>query len=141
MIRIKKSHRRQSTLFLLPISPKICHLAESLMASQRAGGLVSDGNGVPSICIAHGNLMPLACTMYPTKANIAMRPCLISEWRRKPMVASLPCPQKSASARFRGSKKPTIGLSFFARDSRSACDENNEVKVVQLKKLVIKCSF
>lgn len=54
------------------MSPKICHLASSDTLSQRAGGLpLASGNGVPSICIAHGNLIPLACTMYPTKANMA----------------------------------------------------------------------
>ena len=59
------------------IKPKICHLASSETASQRAGGLpLASGKGVPSICIAHGNLIPLACTMYPTNANIAIRPCL-----------------------------------------------------------------
>ena len=39
---------------------------------------------IKSFWIAHGKWMPFACTQ-PMKPAIAMRPCLISEWRRKPM--------------------------------------------------------
>ena len=62
------------------MSPKICHLASSDTLSQRAGGLpLASGNGVPSICIAHGNLIPLACTMYPTKANMATPKSIVAK--------------------------------------------------------------
>ena len=47
----------------------------------------------------------ISCRFYIANAFYIthMRPCLISDWRRKPMVASLPCPQKFLSARLRGS--------------------------------------
>ena len=101
---------------------KICHLAESEIWSQASGALETLGKGVPSNCMFHGKVIPLAWTMYPTKANMAIRPCLISASRRKPMVASSDCPQNSASASSRGSKYPTTGLRSLERDSRSALD-------------------
>jgi hypothetical protein len=42
---------------------KICHFADSLTLSHKAGGLVSVGKADPSISMAQGNLMPLAWTM------------------------------------------------------------------------------
>ena len=57
----------------------------------------------PEDSMFHGQWMPFDCTMYPTKPNIAMRPCLISEWRRKPMAASSPWLHWSYSQRFIGS--------------------------------------
>ena len=86
-----------------PTNQKIWSLAMSGMASQASGGERPVGKASPSRVMGQGQVMPLAWTMYPTKANMAMRPCLTSASRRKPMVASFPEPQKSASARPRGS--------------------------------------
>ena len=84
----------------------------------------------------HGKWIPFDCTMNPTNAAIAMRPCLISAWRNQPMdslvwalsvmTSSGSAPSEgrregrtSARARAvasqRAPKKPTAGLSFFAR--------------------------
>merc|ERR1719183_673730 len=62
----------------------------------------------------HGKRMSLECTMKPTKAAIATRPCLISASRRKPMVAAFESPQNSPPERLSGSQKPTTGLSDLA---------------------------
>jgi hypothetical protein len=57
-----------------PMKAKIWYFADSEIESQASGALETVGNGVPSISMAHGKWIPLAWTMYPTKANIAMRP-------------------------------------------------------------------
>ncbi len=41
--------------------------------------------------------------MYPTKAAMAMRPCLISEWRRNAMASSFVLPQMVVDESSRGS--------------------------------------
>merc|ERR1719326_876970 len=56
----------------------------------------------------------------PTNAAIATRPCLISAWRKKPIVASWLWSQNSPPARFSGSQYPTTGLSSFAKVLRSS---------------------
>ncbi len=77
----------------------ICHLAASESASHCSGGEPAAlGKGVPSKEVGHGKAIPLDCTMYPTKAAMATRPCLISAWRRNPMVASLVSPQMVVDA-------------------------------------------
>ena len=43
------------------------------------------------------------CHIYVPAEHTYIRPCLISACLKKPIVASLPAPQKSASARLRGS--------------------------------------
>jgi len=54
-------------------------------------------------------------------AAIATRPCLISAWRRYPIVASLPIPQKSPSAiRLNGSQKPICWPRKSGFDSASS---------------------
>ena len=98
----------------------ICHLAASGMASHASGAEDTFGNGSPARVIAHGHVMPLAWTMYPTNANMATRPCFTSDSRRKPIVDSFDVPQNSAPARFSGSKYLTAGFSFCASDWRSA---------------------
>mmetsp|Transcript_12434 Transcript_12434/g.29206 ORF Transcript_12434/g.29206 Transcript_12434/m.29206 type:complete len:211 (+) Transcript_12434:419-1051(+) len=97
----------------------ICHLAADGRASHWAPGAASVGNGVPSRVMAHGQRTPFEPAMKPTKANMAMRPCLISAWRRKPMVASSEVPQKFCSARLSGSKNLTAGLHLPASSTRS----------------------
>jgi len=77
-------------------------------------------NVVPSSDWAHGKTMPLLPVMKPTNAAIATRPCLISACRRKPIVASLLCPQNSISASGVGFQYPTTGLAFSARAFRSS---------------------
>ena len=95
-------------------------------AAMSANWIVSPGmsangptpaSGPPAI--GQGKAIWLACTMYPTNAAIATRPCLISAWRSHPIVASLPCPQKSWSAKPRGSQKP-MGI-CCASASASSC--------------------
>lgn len=56
----------------------------------------------------------------PTKAAIATRPCLISDWRSQPIVNSPSLPQYAESAIPKGSKKPSAGLSLLARTWRSS---------------------
>lgn len=63
----------------------------------------------------------LDCTMYPTKAAIATRPCLISDSRRYWIDFSLSRPKRPTSTRSRGSQYLTTGLSSTAIFSRSTC--------------------
>merc|ERR1719331_928143 len=101
----------------------ICQRALPGRASHWASGLRSvEGNGSPARVFAHGKTK-LDWTQYPTKAAMAMRPCLISAWRRKPMVDSSPWFQKSALARERGSKYPMVGFRSFESFSRSSIAE------------------
>ena len=58
----------------------------------------------------------------PTKPAIATRPCLISAWRRKPIVASFDSPQNLVRELER-IPKPITGFSSFASASRSDFDE------------------
>ena len=100
-----------------PIAATICSLAPNGIASHTSGALSPAGT---TLCgPANGKVIPALCTMKPTKPAIAMRPCLISAWRRKPIVASEPWPQKSLSARPIGSQKPITGFCAFASASRS----------------------
>ena len=70
--------------------------------------------------MGQGQVIPLAWTMYPTKANIAMRPCLTSDSLKNPMVSLSVVPQKLDVESPRGSKRGTTGLSFLARSERSS---------------------
>eukprot|EP00966_Prymnesium_polylepis_P044445 1030180-Prymnesium_polylepis.2 len=75
----------------------------------------------------HGKTMSFSCTMKPTNAAIATRPCLISACRRKPIVASSLSPQKLyPSPSPRGLKYPTLGLHFPARTLRLCFAVANE---------------
>ena len=127
------------------MNAKICNLAESGIASQASGAEVTLGKGVPSNIIGQGQVIWLACTMYPTKANIAIRPCLTSDSLKNPMVDSSLVPQKLEVERPRGSKRGTRGLSFLARVLRSARDsifreeeeETPELTATPLKEEVV----
>ena len=66
---------------------------------------------------------------YPHKIQLtATRPCLTSDSRRKPIVASFDSPQNSASAKFNGSKYFTAGLSLAAKFCKSAFDSDTDVE-------------
>ena len=82
-----------------PTKPIICNLALVGSASHWS-------DGPPAAAMSEKAMSPVSfhgkhvfdCTQKPTKPAIATRPCLISAWRRKPMVASLDWPQNSISA-------------------------------------------
>jgi hypothetical protein len=120
MGRIKERLEMILTYSRNPMNAKICNFAASGMASQASGAELTLGNGVPSNIIGQGQVIPLACTIYPTKANIAMRPCLTSDSLKNPMVSSWVVPQKLEVERPRGSKRGTTGFSFFAKEERSS---------------------
>ena len=72
------------------------HCSSGLPAAEMSAKVM------PEVVRPHGKQMPCDCTTKPTKAAIATRPCLISAWRRKPIVASCVWPQNSISARLVG---------------------------------------
>lgn len=75
--------------------------------------------------------------MYPTKANIAIRPCLTSDSLMNPMVSSWVVPQKLEVESPSGSKYGTTGLSFFARSLRSSVDSLRAVVEATLVEEVV----
>ena len=60
---------------------------------------------------AQGKTMLLLWTQKPTKAAIAMRPCLISAWRRKPIAASSDSPHHSIL-------RPVVGSTLVSPSPR-----------------------
>jgi hypothetical protein len=106
--------RRAEPTWILAAVESASHCSGGEPAAERSPKLS------PEDSMAQGQWTPLDWTTYPTKANMAMRPCLISAWRRKPIAASSPWLHWSYSQRFIGSLRGVAVMAPVSEAGRAS---------------------